>query len=61
MTDKQEEKKTAQDFAKAYEALVKEYGYQVAFVPQWRQSMDTGTFSLVVQPTIVENPKEKNE
>jgi hypothetical protein len=49
---------TPQSFATAYSELCKEYGYQIAFVPQWKQSMDTGTFSLVIQTAVAETPKE---
>jgi hypothetical protein len=52
-------KKTPQAFADKYNELVKEFGYQIAFVPQWKQSMDTGTFSLVIQMSVIETPKEK--
>ena len=50
---------TKEDFAKAYEKLVKEYGFQIAFQPVWKQSFDTGTFSLVIQSIVVENPKRE--
>ena len=53
-------KKTAQGFAERYQELCKEFGYQIAFAPQWKQSLDTGTFSLVIQPTIVEFKEQTN-
>jgi len=44
-------------FAEEYAELVKKHGYQIAFQPIWKQSMDTGTFSLQIQAVIIENPK----
>jgi len=41
-------------FIKAYEDLCKEHGFQLVPLPQWKQSMDTGTWSLVTMLSIVE-------
>ena len=47
--------KTPEDFVQAYNALVKEYGYQIIAAPEWKQSMDTGTYSLVIKISIIKN------
>ena len=44
----EEQKKALEQFQKEYEALCAKHGLQLVFVPTWKQSMDTGTFSLVV-------------
>ena len=46
--------KSAQIFAERYQELVKEQGFQIAAVPQWVQSKDTGDYRLAVQLTVVE-------
>lgn len=46
-----EERKTFMD---DYLELCKKHGLQIAFAPQWKQSMDTGTYSMVIQPIIIE-------
>ena len=64
MTEKTEQE-LLQAFQKDYEVLCKKHGLQLVFVPQWKQSMDTGTFSLVIIPQAAkyepetDKPKEK--
>jgi len=47
-----EEKQKA--FADAYDKLCKEHGLTISFIPQWKQSADTGTWSMVIQAVLVE-------
>ena len=54
----QEAKHTPQEFADRYSALCKEFGLQVVAIPQWKQSLDTGDFRLVIQMSIAQTPKE---
>jgi flagellar capping protein FliD len=42
------------EFVKAYEELCKEHNLQIAYRPEWKQSQDTGTFSLVILPFVTE-------
>jgi hypothetical protein len=41
-------------YSDEYLALCTKYGFQIAFAPQWKQSADTGTYSLVIGATLVE-------
>jgi len=61
-TDSKEKQKTPQEFAAAYQSLCSSFGYQLAFVPQWKQSLDTGVFGLTIKTAIVklEEKKEGN-
>ena len=54
-------KYTREDFAKAYEALCAQYGFQLAYAPQWRQSLDNGSYSMVIQLVIDEYIPPKKE
>ena len=47
-----------QEFTQAYDALVKQYGYHIVAIPQWKQSLDTGEFSMVIQMSVRENLPE---
>lgn len=51
-------KHTPEEFAKRYEALCKELGFQIAYEPRWGKSQDTGDFRLVIVTQIV--PLETN-
>ena len=51
-------KKTAQEFAQAYQALCEEYGYRIVVSPAYI-SRDDGTFSTVLQQSIGELPVKK--
>lgn len=53
MSEAKEQKKTAEDFAKAYNSLVDEYGFQIVAQPQWVQR-DDGSFSTTVTLQVVE-------
>ncbi len=44
-------------FEQAYAELCKEHGLALTIQPQWKQSQDTGTFSLVIVPMIVRIPE----
>ena len=46
-------------FEAAYAELCKEHGLALTIQPQWKQSQDTGTFSLVIVPMVVRTPEEK--
>lgn len=52
------DKKKAEDFEKEYNELCKKHGLGLTSVPQWKQSQDTGTWSMVLVPMIVQLPKE---
>lgn len=43
-----------QKFMDEYLVLCSKHGLQIAFQPQWKQSADTGTFSLTIQPILVD-------
>lgn len=43
-----------QKFMDEYFALCRKHGIQLAYVPQWKQSSDTGTYSLVIQIVLSE-------
>ena len=54
-------KYTPKEFMDAYLKMCTHFGLQLAFNPQWKQSMDTGTYSMVIQPVVIEYtppPKE---
>jgi len=54
-------KYTEKEFMEAYQKMCAHYGLQIAYVPQWRQSLDDGSYKMVIQPIIVEYvepPKE---
>jgi len=46
------EKEMIEEFVKEYEALCRKHGLVHAFTPQWKQSMDTGTYSMVIVPQV---------
>lgn len=48
----------AEDFAKRYQDLVKEMGFQVACFPQYIKR-DDGSFSTVITYQVVQLPKEE--
>jgi hypothetical protein len=50
----QEAKAKAEAFSKDYLELCKKHKLQIAFNPLWKQSMDTGTYSMVIQTTLAE-------
>lgn len=51
-------KHTAEEFAKRYQELCKECGFQIVFAPQWVQSKDTGDYRLVIATGVEPMPKE---
>jgi hypothetical protein len=55
---KKEVKPTAQDFAKAYQELCEKMQFRIVVSPNF-VSRDDGTFSVVLNYTIGELPKEK--
>ena len=48
----EKEEKTPEQFAEAYQALCKEYGYQLRTIPEFLPR-DDGTFSVVVKIQVV--------
>jgi len=50
---KEQAKKTPQEFMDAYQALCREFGYQLNVIPVYR-ARDDGTFSTVLQITVSE-------
>ena len=46
------EKEMIEEFLKEYEALCIKHGLVHTFAPQWKQSMDTGTYSLAIVPQV---------
>lgn len=57
MSDKEQSKKTVEDFASAYNKLCEEYGFQIQAVPQWVMR-DDGSWSMIVRVEVVETPKK---
>ena len=51
----EQQPKTAQDFAKAYEALCEEYNLRIVTTPVWI-SRDDGTWSMQLQVSIGKLP-----
>lgn len=49
---KQIDKEKATEFEKAYNELCTKYGLILTFIPQWKQSQDTGTWSMVLVPML---------
>ncbi len=49
--------KKPEDFAKAYQELCDEYGYRVVVSPAF-QARDDGTWSVVLQHSVGELPKQ---
>ncbi len=45
-------KATADDFAKRYQALCQETGFQIVFEPRWAQSKDTGDYRLIIVASV---------
>lgn len=45
-------KEQVAEFEKEYNELCKKHKLVLVFSPQWKQSQDTGTFSLVIVPAI---------
>ena len=46
-------------FSKEYTELCKKHGLQIGFNPQWKQSSDTGTFSMVIQVVLIEYKEQQ--
>jgi hypothetical protein len=46
------DKEKAKAFEEEYEQLCKKHGLALTFVPQWKQSQDTGVWSLVIVPML---------
>jgi len=44
----------ANEFQKDYVELCKKHGLQITYAPQWKQSLDTGAWYMVIVPTLVE-------
>lgn len=59
---KKDEKRshTAQEFADAYQTLCNEMGFQLVVAPAYVKR-DDNTFSLVLQPSVGEMPKEEKK
>ena len=55
--EQKEDKSTVQDFVREYNELVQRLGFKIVAVPQY-MARDDGTFSLVLQYTVVATPKE---
>ena len=53
MAEKTKEEK-AEDFNKAYKALCKKHGLQIVAEPAFKQSMDTGTYGVVINIGLME-------
>lgn len=49
---------TAEEFARRYQELCKETGFQIVYTPQWAQSKDTGDYRLVILSSVVPVSKE---
>jgi hypothetical protein len=49
---------TAEDFAKEYRELCEKMGYRIVVSPVWL-ARDDGTFSMQLQYTVGQLPKEK--
>ena len=45
-------------FEKDYNELCKKHGMMLNFAPQWKQSQDTGTWSMVLVPMVAVLPPE---
>ena len=55
MTEEQKaQEEQLKKFRDDYEKVCAKHGLQLMFVPQWKQSMDTGTYSLVIATTVME-------
>lgn len=52
-----ESPKTPEEFAKRYQDLCKEMGYQIVITPVWIKR-DDGTYSMQNQVSVGELPKE---
>lgn len=48
------DKEKMEAFEKEYNELCKKHGLIITFVPQWKQSLDTGAWSLVIVPMLAE-------
>ena len=60
MTEEQKvQEEQLKKFQDDYEKVCAKHGLQLAFVPIWKQSQDTGTYSLVIvtQAAKYEPPK----
>lgn len=47
------DKEKTEAFEKEYNELCKKHGLVLTFIPQWKQSQDTGVWSLVIVPMLV--------
>ena len=61
MTNELSNEDAMKKFVEEYGELSKKHGFQIIAQPLWKQSMDTGTFSLVINMTVVANPKESTQ
>jgi hypothetical protein len=53
------EEEKVKKFVELYNKLCDHEGLMLNFVPQWKQSLDTGEYSLVIVVSIVEKPAKK--
>ena len=55
-------KEQVAEFEKEYAELCKKHKLILTFIPQWKQSQDTGVWGLVIQTMIaVFNPQEEKQ
>lgn len=52
-------KEQVAEFEKDYNELCKKHGMTLSFVPQWKQSQDTGVWSMILVPMIAVLPPEQ--
>jgi hypothetical protein len=52
MNNEQTDKEKAEAFEKEYNDLCVKHKLILTFQPQWKQSQDTGTWSLVIVPML---------
>ena len=58
----QPSKEQVAEFEKGYNELCEKHGMVLNFVPQWKQSQDTGSWSMVIIPMVAMfNPPEQND
>lgn len=49
------------EFLDKYNALCKEHGLTLVFVPEWRRSVDNGDYRLVILTYVSEMPKKEEK
>ena len=59
-TAQSERQYTAQDFVDKYNALVAETGFRISFAPTWI-ARDDGTWSMQIQTSVAQAPKQVQE